>query len=235
MDYDWSRQKGVFVHPHPSTTQPFEPSCSVPLPHSIDVANLSAPPSQDTAQTVPLTHLSSSALPTENIPFYSMVPEPTLNSCPWGYPRCPGRDWCPVLHPQQHSTNYSSIDRPISDTTLFTSTQSTFYQQSAQANPPIGANIYSYEDIVRCLLPSERFIFEERLKNTSWESILKEHNQRWTPVNHETALMKRLQKLRKKYVVINQILPSRTGTAKRLEHNTHAVGIPCATCGLQNY
>ncbi|KAJ0128276.1 Uncharacterized protein HZ326_28628 [Fusarium oxysporum f. sp. albedinis] len=86
MDYDWSRQKGVFVHPHPSTTQPFEPSGSVPLPHSIDVANLSAPPSQDTAQTVPLTHLSSSALPTENIPFYGMaatgVLSYTLNNTP---------------------------------------------------------------------------------------------------------------------------------------------------------
>jgi hypothetical protein len=235
MDYDLSRQQRAFIHPHLSTTQPFEPPGLVPPPHSVSAANLPAPPSQDTAQTVPLTHLSSSALPTENIPFYDMVPEPTLNSCPWGYPCCPGHDWCPVLHPLQYSTNYSSIDHSMSDTTLFTPTQSTVYQQSAQTNPPTSANIYSYENILRCLLPSERVIFEKRLKNTSWEDILQEHNQRWTPVNHQTALMNRLQKLREKYVVINQILPSRTGTAKRSGHNTHAVGIPCAICGLQNY
>ncbi|KAH7233934.1 uncharacterized protein BKA55DRAFT_710035 [Fusarium redolens] len=235
MDYDWSRQKGVFVHPHPSTTQPFEPSGSVPLPHSISVANLSAPPSQDTAQTVPLTHLSSSALPTENIPFYDVVPEPTLNSCPWGYPSCPGRSWCPVSHPLQYSTNYSSIDHSISDTNLFTSTQSTFYQQSIQPNPPISANIYMYENTLTCLLPSERFILEERLKNRSWDDILKEHNQRWTPVNHQTALMNRLKKLREKYDVINQILPSRSGASKRSGHNTCSVKMPCAACGLQNY
>ncbi|KAH7247696.1 uncharacterized protein BKA55DRAFT_617889 [Fusarium redolens] len=220
MDYDLSRQQGTFIHPHLSTTQPFEPSGLVPPPHSVPVADLPAPPSQDTAQTVPRTQLSSSALPTENIPFYDMVPEVTLNSCPWGYPCCQGHGLCPVLHPLQYPTNYSSIDHSMSDTTLFTSTQSTVYQQSAQTNPPISANIYSYENILRCLLPSERFIFEERLKNTSWKDILTEYNQRWTPVNHDTALMKRLQKLREKYVVINQILPSRTGTAKRSTRTT---------------
>ncbi|KAJ0133579.1 Uncharacterized protein HZ326_23347 [Fusarium oxysporum f. sp. albedinis] len=73
MDYDLSRQQGTFIHPHLSTTQPFEPSGLVPPPHSVPVADLPAPPSQDTAQTVPRTQLSSSALPTENIPFYDMA------------------------------------------------------------------------------------------------------------------------------------------------------------------
>ncbi|KAF5240868.1 hypothetical protein FANTH_9389 [Fusarium anthophilum] len=80
-------------------------------------------------------------------------------------------------------------------------------KKGSQTNPPTGARTDSLEDIISDLPPKEQYVVRERLKGTTWEKIREGYKRK--DLKSSSTLANVLDGLRRKNVVIAQILPSR--------------------------